>query len=222
MSIWDKWSKGSRDNVGKYAWAIVLAVLKEAGEVALAEFGAALEQYRKERKTPDGWTEEEYLTYAIGRLRLVQAKELGPWVVDEVIDYCIERLIDVLEGKLDKLDDDPVDDDDVDLPPLPVQPPTPAPEPVPVPEPVPPPVEPPAPVEPPTPKPAPKDPYYPTKYGPMDDLPRHRLYKNDQVWKEGLDRFIIPRLFTELPIYRQATNGATLIEIINDSGVDAV
>ena len=220
MSIWDKWGKSGRDNVGKYAWAIVIAVLKEAGEVALAEFGAALEQYRKERKTPDGWTEEEYLTYAIGRLRLVQAKELGPWVVDEVIDYCIERLIDVLEGKLDKLDDEPVDDDEEPVPaPDPVPVPVPTPDPVPVPVPVPDPVPVPVPV--PTPKPEPKDPYYPTKYGPMDDIPRHRLYKNDQVWKEGLDRFIIQRLFTELPIYRQATNNATLIEVINEDGVDA-
>lgn len=216
MSIWDKFGKSSRDSVGKYAWAILIAVLKETGEVALAEFSAALEQYRKERKTPDGWTEEEYLTYAIGRLRLIQARQMGPWVIDEVIDYCIERIIDVLEGKLEHLDDDVDDDEPVDEP-----------EPVPAPVPVPP-VEPPAPaptpvppVEPPAPKPEPKDPYYPTKYGPMDELPRHRLYKNDQVWKEGLNRFIIPRLFTELPIYRQATNNATLIEVINEDGEDA-
>lgn len=189
----DSWRMSTRNDVSKYAWTIILAILKETGEIALQEFAAALEQYRKERKTPDGWTEEEYLTYAIGRLKLIQSREIGPFFVDEILDWGIERLVDVLNKKLDNLDADPGIDDDGDLEP-PVEPP-PAPAPV-------------------------VDPYYPTKYGPDAPIPYNKLRAGDKVYKKGLDRFVIPGRFSEHAFYVGAVQGADLIDVVEADGAD--
>lgn len=176
MGFFDKYREGSRDQIAKYAWALVITILKEVGEVALAELAVGLEEFRKQQKTPDGWTKEEYLAYAIGRLRIIQSREIGPFIVDELLDWAIERLVDVLEGKLAALDDD-----DAPVPPVVV-----------------------------------KDPYYPTLYGPNDKIDETVLRTGDKVYKKGLDRFVIPVLFSETPLYRQAVENATLIDVIGD------
>lgn len=206
MSGWgDKYSRyfgSQREEIAKYAWTILLAILKEAGEVALDEFGATLEQYRKERKTPDGWTEEEYLTYAIGRLRLLQERKIGPWVVDEVIDYCIERVVRVLDGKLANIDDDDPDDVEPDV--------TPAPEPPPVvvTEPEPAPVVPPA-----------DSVYYPKVYDPAIEFPNLSALENgDRVYKyiDSSFRFVIKPLWQEMPVIREQIKKATLIYVVQE------
>lgn len=211
MGFVDDYLKGqARSKVTQYAFAIVIAVLKEAGEIALEELAKGLEEFRRQGKTPDGWTREEYLTYAIGRLRVVQSRKIGPWVVDEVLDYCIDKLIDVLEGRAANVDDDgDVDDEPAPAPaPPPVQPPVVTPPPPPV---VVPPVE--QPVEPPA---TPKDPYYPTLYGPNDPIPYELLVTKDLVYRKELNRFVVPWRMAKYPLFKQAVENATLIDIVGD------
>lgn len=198
--LWDKYGLSVRGQVAKYAWTILLAVLKEIGEAAMDELAKGLDEFRKQGKTPDGWTREEYLSYAIGRLRVVQARDIGPFVVDEIIDWCIERIIDVLEGKLENLDDDddePADQHPVEDPPL-----TGTPDPLP---------DNPTPPQPPL-----LDPYYPTTYGPYEAVPFDRLQKGDRVYKTASNRFAVPVLGIDMPIYRQAIENATLILIVGE------
>ena len=72
------------------------------------------------------------------------------------------------------------------------------------------PVEPVAPLEP---EPA-VDPYYPTLYGPDQDIPNDRLFEGDLVYKSGLNRFVIPGRWRNYAIYAMAAEGAILITII--------
>ena len=207
-----------RDQVGKFAWALVVTVLKEIGETAMDELAKGLEEFRAQGKTPDGWTREEYLSYAIGRLRVVQSRDIGPFVVDSLLDWAIEKLVDVLEGKLENLDAEPPIDDDVDEPEAPpvIEPPVVVPPPV---------IEPPVvvPPQPPVGVPPPimhSDPYFPTRYGPDDAIPYNRLKKGDKVYRDGLSRFVVPGLFDKF--YKNVTDSATLIDIIEQDGKDVV
>lgn len=218
MSFWDKFGAGSRDQIGKYAWAIVIAVLKETAEVALAEFAAGLEQYRKERKTPDGWTEEEYLTYAVGRLKLIESRKIGPWYVDEALDFATRQLIGYLEGKIEHLDDPvPVPPDEDDDEPVPAPAPQPQPIPTPIPDPFVPPTAPePAPA--PAPAPLPADLiYWPKTYGPYEFPPMEKYNKGDRIYKNATCRFAVPLHGESQPLYREAIKGATLAMIIGEN-----
>lgn len=102
----DMWDD-KRQDVNKYLFAMLIAVLKEVGQIAAKELAKGLEEYLKEAKTPDGWTREEYLSYAVGRLRMMEAEKIGPSFVDRLLDMAIERLIDHLNGKLEDLASDP-------------------------------------------------------------------------------------------------------------------
>lgn len=108
MRLGDLWGSEDRGNaINKYLWAMLLAVLREIGEVGAKELAAGLSEYLKEAKTPDGWTREEYLTYAIGRLQVIRRQQIGPFFVDNILDMATDRLIDHLEGKLNDLNEDP-------------------------------------------------------------------------------------------------------------------
>jgi hypothetical protein len=188
MIMFDEFWDSKRKDVGKYLWVILLAILKEFAQLGAKELARGLEEYLKEQKTPDGWTQEEYLTYAIGRLTLIREEEIGPFYVDNLIDMGIDRLVDYLRGKLEALDAN---------------------------EPVPPPV---VDDDPPPPPPVVEDddPYYPTVYGVYDSIPLAEfrngdlLYKKDDVW------FVIPVLFAQMPFYNNATQGAELVARIGD------
>lgn len=110
MSFWDDdgWG-GTRNKVNQYLWAMLLAVLKEVGETTAKELAAGLQEYLKENRTPDGWTREEFLTYAIGRLQLIKRQQIGPYFVDRMLDLAAARLIDHLDGKLADLNVDQPD-----------------------------------------------------------------------------------------------------------------
>ena len=161
-----------RNGVERYLWAMVLGLLKEIGEELAEELAAGLSEYLRESKTPNGWTEDEFLSYAIGRLTALKEQKIGPYIVDTVLDMGIESLVKYLTGRMGE---------------------------------TPPPVD--------TPEP-PVDPYFPTTYGPDDEIDHDRLFDGDLIYKDGMSRFVIPGRFRNHQLYVMAAQGATLITII--------
>lgn len=114
-----------KEGTKKYILTALLAILRELSEELWGELALALREYADERKTPDGWTKEEYLTYAIGRLTVLKSKDIGPWLLDDMIDEVIEWIIEELGEKLDDEEAHEVIDDTGMKPPVVDTPPDP-------------------------------------------------------------------------------------------------
>lgn len=84
-----KLSKG--DLVGS-ATSILIGIGKDLLAAVAPEVYAAFAEWNEERKTPDGWSEVEYLTFLYGAIGDVKAKQIGPKWVDYVGDLALGSL----------------------------------------------------------------------------------------------------------------------------------
>ena len=165
-----------RNGYERFLWAAIIGVLKELGEELAEELADGLTEYIKESKTPNGWTKQEFLSYAIGRLELLKDEQVGPYIFDQFLDLGIASLVKYLTGKMTH---EVIDDTGMKPP-------------------------------------APKDPYFPTRYGPDDTIDESKLFDGDLIYKDGLSRFVIPGRFRNYALYAMAAQGATLISIIGN------
>lgn len=96
-------------DIRKNATGAITGALISYGKDLLAAIGPeiyeAFHEWNEQRKTPDGWTEYEYLTYLHGAIGDIKAKQIGPKWVDSVGDMALSALQMMVAKRRDKIGD---------------------------------------------------------------------------------------------------------------------
>jgi hypothetical protein len=92
-----------KSNITGAATGVLIGVGKDALAAVAPELYPAFAEWIDQRKTPDGWTEIEYLTYADGAIGRVKAKVVGPGWADHVFDWGLQALQMMCRKRIDEI-----------------------------------------------------------------------------------------------------------------------
>lgn len=102
-------------------WAIVIDFGQDLGKTLLPELWPAIQEFLKQRLTPDGWTKHEWGTYLLGVISRVRRAQLGNAVTDKGADWLLDALYDLVEDALEEDEEAPPAGDPVDYSNVPLE-----------------------------------------------------------------------------------------------------
>lgn len=94
------------DKLKNYLLSIALDFLKDFGLAVGPELMPLVNEYLRERITPDGWTRRERGIYLLGVISRVRAKQIGNAATDRAFDWGLDALEDLVQDSIEETSED--------------------------------------------------------------------------------------------------------------------